>query len=217
MPIRSLQQLTELLDEDLKWRKRELSFLKSQLAKANRDHEKRIMLRVAVCFLYSHWEGFIKRASTAYISFVSTRGRRFHDLTPNFVALGLRGLIISAGSSRSPVLHTDLVSKVLFGGEENANLNWTDAVNVGSNLNSRALIDVLCLLGIDATEYRTSGALIDQRLLENRNRIAHGEQGSIEPDDYEFLQERVLEIIERFRTDLQNAAVLQSYLVNPGA
>ncbi len=214
MPIRSLEQLSELLDEELKWRKRELTHLKSQLGRARRDHEKQIMLRVAICFLYAHWEGFIKQAATAYLSFVATRGRRLRDLTPNFVALGLRGLITSAGASNSPILHTELVSSLISGLGENANLHWSSAVNAGSNLNSKVLSEILCLLGLDSTEYLSSGPLIDQRLLRNRNSIAHGERGEIEPADYEFLQERVVQVIERFRTDIENAAARQSYLAD---
>ena len=212
MPIRSLEQLTELLDEELKWRKRELTYLKSNLDRARRDYEKRIMLRVAICLLYAHWEGFIKQAATAYVSYVATRGQRFRDLTPNFVALGLRGQINSAGTSNSPTLHTELVSKMLSGLEDNADLHWTGAINTGSNLNSKALIEILCLLGLDSTEYLTSGPLIDQRLLHNRNRIAHGERGDIEPDDYEVLHQRIVLVIEQFRTDLENAAARRSYL-----
>ena len=186
--------------------------MKSNLDRARRDHEKRIMLRVAICLLYAHWEGFIKQAATAYVSYVATRGQRFRDLTPNFVALGLRGQINSAGTSNSPTLHTELVSKMLSGLEDNADLHWTGAINTGSNLNSKALIEILCLLGLDSTEYLTSGPLIDQRLLHNRNRIAHGERGDIEPDDYEVLHQRIVLVIEQFRTDLENAAARRSYL-----
>lgn len=189
--------------------------MKSQLDRARRDYEKRIMLRVAVCLLYAHWEGFIKQAATAYISYVSTRGRRFRDLTPNFVALGLRGLITTAGASNSPVLHTQLVASLRSRLGDNANLQWSNAVNTGSNLNSKVLGEILCLLGFDPTEYVSSGPLIDQRLLKNRNRIAHGEREELEPEDYEFLHERIFQLIDQFRTDVENAAALRSYLLNP--
>lgn len=187
------------------------------MEKARRHHEKQIMLRAAVCILYAHWEGFIKQAATAYISFVATRGRRLRDLKPNFVALGLRGLISSAGASNSPTLHTELISTVISGLEENANLQWSNSVNSASNLNSKVLIEILCLLGLDSTGYLSSGPLIDQRLLRNRNRIAHGDRGDMDPDDYSFLQERIVQVIEQFRDDVENAAALHSYLANPHA
>lgn len=73
-------------------------------------------------------------------------------------------------------------------------------------------MEILCLLGLDATEYLSSGPLIDQRLLHNRNRIAHGEREVIQPEDYVFLHERIIQLLEQFRTDVENAAVSRSYL-----
>ena len=215
MPIRSLEQLNELLDEALKWRKRELTFLKSQLGRSRREYEKRIFLRAAICLLYAHWEGFIRQATTAYISYVATRGQRLRDLTPNFVALGLRGMISSAGNSTSPILHTELVTKVISGLGDNAELQWRTAVNTASNLDSKVLEQIICLVGLDPTEYLSNGLLIDASLRDNRNRIAHGEQELIQPEDYAILHERIIHLIDRFRTDVENAAVCRSYLVNP--
>ena len=220
MPIRSLEQLNELLDEELKWRKRELTFLKSQLDRARRDHEKRIVLRASICLLYAHWEGFIKQAATAYVSYVATRGQRLRDLTPNFVALGLRGFITSASTpstSSSPIPHTELVSKVISGLGDNADLDWRNAVNTASNLDSGILKQITCLIGLDATEYLSNGPLIDGSLRDNRNRIAHGERELIQPEDYALLHERIIHLIDRFRTDVENAAVRRSYLAHPPA
>ena len=217
MPVRTLEQLNELLDEELKWRKRELTFLKSQLDRARRDHEKRIILRAAVCLLYAHWEGFVRKAATAYISYVATRGQRLRDLTPNFVALGLRGQIRDAGASSSPILHTELVTKLISGLGDNADLQWRSAVNTASNLNSEVLEQIICLIGLDASEYLSNSLLIDGSLRNNRNRVAHGERELIQPEDYTLLHERITHLIDRFRTDVENAAVRSSYLAEPPA
>lgn len=215
MPIRSLEQLGQFLDDELKWRKRELTTLKLTIEKS-RPHEKGMLLRAAVCLLYAHWEGFVKAAATGYVSYVATRGLRYRDLTPNFVALGLRSEIRNAGQSNNlPTLHTELVNKLMSGLSERSRINWAQAVNTGSNLNEKALDEILCLLGLDATEYSLKGPIINQRLLANRNGVAHGENLSIEPDDYYFPHDNIIQLVERFRTDVENAAVNGNYRVSP--
>ena len=202
------------MDGELKWRKRELTYLKTSLDRSHRQHEKGILLRVAVCLLYAHWEGFIKRAATGYLCYVATRGLRFRDLTPNFVALGFRSQLNEAGRSNLPSLHTELVSSMLSGQSINANLNWRDAVDAGSNLNSKTFLEILCLLGLDSTNYLPNGPLIDQRLLRNRNSIVHGDREDIQPEDYEVLHSRMIEILDHFRTDVENAAAQSSFRLN---
>lgn len=114
MRIRSLDQLVQFLDDELAWRKKELTTLKFMLGKS-RKRESVLLLRAALCVLYAHWEGFVKAAATSYVSFVSTRGLRYRDLTPNFVALGLRREISEAGLSNLPTVHTTLATKLMLG------------------------------------------------------------------------------------------------------
>jgi len=60
MSIRTLEQLTDHLANDLAWRKRELSEVKGLVeAKNASDQRHRALLRSGVCILYSHWEGFV--------------------------------------------------------------------------------------------------------------------------------------------------------------
>ena len=72
-------------------------------------------LRIGVCALYAHWEGFVKRTTEAYITFVAGRRLRYSDLSANFVALGLRTQIIEAGQSRKPTLHSHLATMFMSG------------------------------------------------------------------------------------------------------
>ena len=153
MPIRAMEQLSRFLESQLAWRKRELTTLKLAVSRSRR-HEQAVFLRAAVCLLYAHWEGFIKEAATAYISYVATRGLHYRDLAPNFVALGLQSAIKQAGQSDSPLLHTELVIKMTSGQSDNAALSWRNAVNARSNLNSKVLTEILCRVGVDDTAYR---------------------------------------------------------------
>ena len=210
MRIRSLDQLVQFIDGDLAWRKRELTTLKLLLGN-RREHQRSLLLRAAICLLYAHWEGFVEAAATSYVSFVATRGLRYRDLTPNFVALGLRREIMLAGQSSRATIHTELTARMMSGLSENAHLDWQQSINTRSNLNAETFNEILCVLGLDGNSYLTKMPLLDQRLLANRNLVAHGRRPDIDPDDYARLHDEVIQLVEVFRTDVQNAAAVETF------
>ena len=215
MPIRSLAQLGQFLADELAWRKRELTTLKDLPYKARRPHEKALLLRAAICLLYAHWEGFVKAAATGYVSYVATRGLRYQDLTPNFVAMGMWTDISRAGLSNSPTMRTALTAKLISGLSENASINWEQSINTHSNLDSKTLNEILCQVGVDPTDYLFKKVIIDQRLLANRNAIVHGERRpGIELDYYAGLHDDIVQLLDRLRDDIENAAVTNSYRRN---
>jgi hypothetical protein len=166
---------------------------------------------MAICCLHAHWEGFIKAAATGYVSFVATRGLRYRDLSPNFVALGIRSKIMVAAQSNSATMHTELTAYLLSDLSDHANIDWERSINTQANLNSKVLREILCVLGLNDKEYLTKGALIDQKLLDNRNKIAHGENLPIDENDYDQLYDEIIQLAERLRTDIEKAAALQNY------
>ena len=210
MRIRSLIQLIEFLNDDLAWRKRELTTVNFMLERS-RQHQRGPLLRAAVCLLYAHWEGFVKTAATGYISFVATRGLRYRDLTSNFVALGLRPEIREAGQSNRPSVHTSMVERLLSDLSDNAELDWRNSVNTRSNLNADTLREVLALLGLNDVSYLSKGQLLNEKLLANRNRVAHGERVEIDPSDYDLLHNEIIQLVDWFSTDVQNAAATGQY------
>ena len=209
--VRTLDQLVERLDEDLAWRKRELTTLKFMLGRL-RDHERRLLLRAAVCILYAHWEGFIKIAASSYVSLIAGRGLRYCDLTPNFVALGFQSEIVQAGRSSGFTSHIELAEKFILGLSRNAEINSKSPVENISNLNSKALAEIIRLLGLDKTEYLLKGQFLDQKLLENRNLISHGRRVDIDLEDYYGMHEEIVGLVQTFRNDIENAAVMENFL-----
>lgn len=210
MTIRSLIQLSDALEEDLAWRKRELTTIYSTVNNA-RQHQRGPFLRAAVCLLYAHWEGFVKTAARGYVSYVAHQGLRYRQLTPNFVALGMRQEIRKAGQSNQPSIHTKLVEMLMSDLSENSNLDWQNSINTGSNLNTDRLTEILTLLGLDSTNYLSKGQLLDQKLLANRNSVAHGERVEIDADDYDLLHSEIIRLADQFNTDVQNAAATRKY------
>lgn len=208
-----MQQLSQLLDDDLAWRKRELTTLRFLLEERRRSHQMRVLLRFAVCTLYAHWEGFVKGAADTYVAFVADRGLRYSDLAPNFVALGLGGEIVQAGASNKPAMHTELAVRFMFRMSDTARLSLSRARRFYGevNLNFESLEDLCCLLGLDVGVYSTKRNLLDRRLVERRNLIAHGRNLEIDLEDYVSLHEQIILLVHHFRTAVENAAVTSSF------
>ncbi len=211
MMKRTPDQLVATLERALAWRKKELTDLKFTVSLAPNARQ-RMLLRAAICLLYAHWEGFIKDAASEYIRFVASQGLLLEDVDVQFVALGVRSNIINAGNSRRPTLHTNLINTILNEQNQPFAPRWREAIDSGSNLDSRHLEDILCQVGLNPQDYLSKGHLLDERLLKNRNAIAHGDGIPIEVDDYDELHEVVVALLDQFRDDLEQAAISGSYL-----
>ena len=212
--IKTVSQLTELLAEDLQYRKRELTTLKLLLDRS-RAHEESVVLRTAICMLYAHWEGFIKTAATAYLGLIALQGLKYSDLTSNFMAFRIRPKINAINSPHRIGLFVSLLDEIVSIPSEKVALDWQAAIFTGSNLTSELFFDILLALGIDNSLYKTRTLLIDSSLLGLRNAVAHGEKTPINRDDYIQLYESVTALIEQFRDDVENAAVGKRYLQVP--
>ena len=67
MKLRTVENLIDFLNEDIAWRKKELSSLKNNILQAN-VKLRLTAIRAGVVLLYAHWEGFIKRSAEAYLN-----------------------------------------------------------------------------------------------------------------------------------------------------
>jgi len=210
MNPRTITQLNDSLSEDLAWRKREIATTKF-LITGGRAHQQPLLLRSGTCILYAHWEGFVKSAATKYLYFVSRQGLNYCDLSANFVALSVRSRLRIADATNRITVHTQVTEFLLSDLRIAADLPWDDAVDAKSNLNWEVLQEVLCMLGLEVANYSTKKAVIDDKLLFYRNRIAHGERVGLEVSDYDIMQATVLELVDSFRNDIENAALTKKY------
>ena len=213
MPVRDQHELTDRLDRDIAWRKRELVNL-STMVQRERRHTQAAVLRAAVCLLYAHWEGFMRYAARSYLEYLSNRRLKYGELRRNFLALGLRRQILRASEERRTTAHTELVRTVFQASDERVSSEIVNAIETKGNLGGDVLVDILEAVGFDATSYLTKRALLDDRLLKNRNRIAHGEYLEIDADAYADLNEMIVGLMNRFKNDIENAAATKSYLAH---
>jgi len=212
MTIRTVEQLFDLLSGELAWRKKELAILKSLVEQRSLSNEHRtVLLRAGVALLYAHWEGFVKAASGAYLEFVSFQRLRYQDLAPNFIALSARRLFRSASQTDKLQAHVDLAKFFMNDLGSRSTVPYKDAVNTRSNLSSQVLREILFTLGFDWTVYATKEKVIDEHLLEFRNTIAHGVYLTVTEDAYVELHRHVIEMMDTFRTQVDNAASMKLY------
>ena len=210
MKVRSTEELIDVLANDLKARKREIFNLKAATARA-RDHEKRWLLRAGYMLLYSHFEGFVRTAGTAYLLFVRHQRLSYSELSLNFVAAALKTKLEALGQVSKASIVTAVTNELYQGGNSAAEFHWAGELDCRSNLNSEVLVEITTLLGITFSKYETKRHFLDESLLFNRNGIAHGEMVEIDERDFDAAYDLVIGIIEDFRSGIENAAVTQAF------
>lgn len=175
-----------------------------------RNHIRMVMIRSGVCLLYAHWEGFIRCAARGYLEYVAARKLKYRELRPNFLVAGLYGEVSRLAQRPNVEGSLELIGAVLDDERRFGNAH-EEAISTRSNLNSKVLGEVLRVVGIDSREYLLKNRLIDIRLVANRNNVAHGEQLEMTSKDYLDLHATTIEMMNRFRNDLENAVATAAY------
>jgi hypothetical protein len=215
MKIRSLEQLNQRLTEDLIWRKKEISDLKSLIETRSFSTIKHnALLRSGVMLLYAHWEGYIKTAATSYLEFVVRQQLAYKDLAINFVAIAMKTKLNEANETNKATIFTEVTDFMLNQMNQKSSIPYEDVVSTASNLTSSILREIVCLLGLNYSFYETKEVIINEQLLKRRNGIAHGEYLSLDREEYRQLHGEILAMMEDFRTQIENNASQKLYLRN---
>jgi hypothetical protein len=218
MKIRTLEELSDKLAEDLIWRKRELSEIKSLIEQKSFSAQRHsALLRSGVCILYSHWEGFVKLAASSYLEYVRARRLTYNQLSNNFLALAMKTKLREAKDTNKPSLFIPVCDFFLSQLDERCSLpEPKDAISTASNLSFEILEEITKILGIDSSPYSTKNILIDVKLLKLRNEIAHGNDYNEMPDreTYIELHKEVIAMLEIFRNQIENAAASKKFMRN---
>ncbi len=214
--MRTKDELLQRIDDDLIWRKRELSGFRAAIEDTRLIPARRsALLRAGVALLYAHWEGFVKRCGTYYLEFVANQGKKASELQANFVAVKLKSRLMEAHRSNKPSASGELVEFFCTKLDNRLKIPHKGIIDTKSNLSSSVLREIVWILGLDMSPYETKCHLIDSSLLDRRNHIAHGDLLDIGTEDYLALHDEVLSLIDTFRNQLQNAAVTNAFMRPP--
>jgi hypothetical protein len=218
MKIRTTEQLVDKIAAEISWRRKELTDLRDVVQSSVASRSRReAMTRAGVALLYAHWEGFVKAVAEDYLEFVAMQRCKHSELSGSMLAVVLRSKLNAAQASKKIGAHLDVVG--FFRGEMQARcvLPYRGAVRTEANLSSTVLGEILRTLGFDISEYEPKYHLIDHKLVEKRNHIAHGAALDVTVDDYLELHGEVLSLMNTFRNQIENCAVTRHYLASGDA
>ena len=209
--IRTANQLQDVLDQEFSWRLREIHDIRSA-ARAAGSASQKTFIRAGVTLLYAHWEGFVKAGADAYVNYLSCRGLQNSEMRSCFVALGLKSRIHDLMSSKRSIASVSALDVILAELEKPANLPMRDSIDTHSNLGSSVFKDIAGWIGLDTRPYSTKFNLLDERLLKQRNRIAHGRYLELDQSVFSDLVDQIVELLRWFKTDIENALVTKAFM-----
>jgi len=212
MKLRTIDLLESYLDSELSWRKQETTTINMSI-KTSKLKAKDANVRAGVVLLYSHWEGFIKNSSQAYLNHICCKGIPYTNLKNNFRAIGIKEDCKSL-SSKSLDYQLFIVDSVRSP-KGKFKVNPESIIDRGPNLKSEVLKEIISTIGFDYGPYELKKNLIDERLVKNRNKIAHGHKNYDSEDlrdSFSEIKEEIFEMLEIFKSQVIVAANNQDYL-----
>ena len=214
MKIRTAEQLFDFTTGELAWRKKELFSLHSMLVTPRLSPgTKNALLRSTIVLTYAHWEGFIKAGSIAYLQYVAMQRLKHDELTPNFLALAMRPILMNAFQSRKTDDHLKIVHFFLNDLDKQSSIPYKNVIDTQSNLSTSILRNLIVMLGFDYSEYEIKEKLLDEKLLKSRNQIAHGEFVELTDNEVYDIQNKCISLMEIFKNQIDNAVSLQTYKI----
>ena len=218
MKIKNLTDLGEKIDNELAWRKKELTSIKVDVesSQIREKSEQSRAIRSGIAMLYAHWEGAIKSIAEFYLIYVSGLNLKYGELKNNFLAIAIKNSLNEFEDTKKATIHNKLIDNVYSKKNEISQIPCKNIIKTDSNLKMDIFKEIAATIGIDHNPYMLKKMLIDQRLLGNRNKIAHGErletlEGISNPTDYIELHKTIIELIDKFAQNIKDAAENEDY------
>lgn len=217
MSAHTVEDFQASLARDLSWRKQEITALRLSALRssASRDY----LFRAGLVLLCAHWEGFLRNSVECYIEHVFAQGLRVRELTPVFVAVAYFGDVrraADAGFPGSQETHVRLAERILRGTDEVCSTaGWTARTegNPSSEVLHRLMLSVglNSQLGLDGASWSATRVFIDEQLLRDRHRVAHGDGFRVSRSEFLDRTRRMLGLLDRLSSELLNAAEQRTY------
>ncbi|MBN1366178.1 MAG: hypothetical protein JW976_15340 [Syntrophaceae bacterium] len=212
MNIRTTNDLCSFISADLAWRKKELSTLINySTGTSTNSIDQLVLTRCGVALLYAHWEGFIKIATNAYLAFLKMQRLRNDQIKPNLLTLSMLHSVNFSSESNKYSEYGKITDFYLLNMTSHARFPFKNGLDTKSNLSSTVLKEFLWCLGLDYSPYETKEKLIDTRLVNRRNHIAHGQYLDIGIEDFKEMRDSIIVILESIKTEIENSAINGSY------
>lgn len=217
MSLRTVEGFEQKIARELAWRKQEISGLRLSVQRSHGDRN--FLFRSGLVLLCAHWEGFLRESVQLYFRHVFAQQLRLRELAPNFVAAAFFSDVQRAGKSDNPgseESHGRLAKRIMTSAEEVCT-HSTWEVKTDGNPGTEVLARLLCSaglnsqLGFDAATWSTTSVFINEQIVRDRNRIAHGEGFRLSKDQVLERSERMLGLLDHVSNELIGAAERQLY------
>ncbi len=211
MTVRTLDDLSRMLRDDLAWRRKENSFYRT-LVRTSEAAKKQAILRGAIAVLYAHWEGFVKAASKAYLDYVRIRRLKHSELSIAFLGMALKLRLKGVKNLEHFDSHRDFADWLLREWTRRAILPRSEDVLGTSNLSVEVFKSFTVGLGLPyGHDFEQAEKPVIEALVMIRNELAHGNWRRIEEDEYEQFYVWTDRLMLLVCDNIENAAITSQY------
>jgi hypothetical protein len=205
------QNLSDIFDVDLNWRRKELSDLKAAIKSAD-EAAKPVFLRALITMGYAHWEGYVRLCANRYFEYLTLRKKPFADFERQiYVNSYLTRLDALYQSRTSLEARCKLINDVLDGTGGRFSFINPELIDTKSNLNTNVIKDICAICNVDPSHFEQNRTFLDLLVLKRRNAIAHGQQEFIRVDEIDSLVDTILGLMGSFRNLLENKIYTKAY------
>lgn len=181
-------------------------------------------LKAGILIVYSHWEGHFKFSALVLLEFIveAIRSKIFEwtdiraDVRQRILFCSYRRLSLSGQKQETFISYLNALNDSRYADALKAK---DEIVMVDDNLNALRAEAICRNLGIEHEWCLLKKIIIDERLLEHRNAIAHGARRLRSGDEIDFLDPAMIDLIDETRgliretnNRFQNALVRRNFL-----
>lgn len=217
MTLKTLEGLQVAIQRDLAWRKKELVELR--ISATQSEESRGYLYRAGLVLLCAHWEGFLRGSIEHYNGHVFAQSLRLRELLPVFVAQAIFADVLKAGQSDSPgseKTQLRLAKRIQQGLDVVANHSqWkvrTES-NPGSGVVTKLLksVGLNDQLGLDAATWSTTKVFIDEQVVADRHRVAHGDGFPVTKAEFLERSARLISLLDQLAAQVISAAEQRAY------
>lgn len=225
--MKKVDDFIKLVDADVSWRKKEIS----NMILLHDDDNSAIVIKSSLLLLYSHWEGCVKNLCKLYLVHISELKLHISDLTENYKAIAYKGKVketLQSKDSLTLINEMNLINYIAEShkkkfkvkpGFKSSDKDKT-IIDTQDNLNHKVFESFLKIIGVgDKKCLHTKTMYFDEKLLGNRNKIAHGNKVDESPDEFDLnisvlknLKSLVFAVIDNLAIDVKSYVENDYYL-----
>lgn len=199
MAINTKDKLEQKIQRSLSWRRKEITSL-FFLASSEFQEGKDVLAKSFVCLLYSHYEGFVKDVFLFLLEYFNYNNLNYSDFVKSFIYFEIRKELLGGVPKKtSPIWRFS--NKFCTIENRKFNCDPISTIDMESNLNSELLDSLFKIFSIDSSTIELKYNFIDEVLLSQRNKIAHGNYVKIDEIDIHSSHDIIKDFFDKF-TDL---------------